>query len=223
VLRYGHIECVWPTPQDYNEAVQMPSLAFADVELQRCEPELNLLGLPKPVSGSFASVYQMRGEKGTRWAVRCFLRNVPNQEERYAAISDQLARNKLPCMVPFEFVPQGIRVNERWFPILKMQWVDGIPLIEWIERNLEDAAKLTALQSRLKETIESLASVGIAHGDLQHGNIFVSRDGRTVKLVDYDGLYVPALEAMGSAEIGHRHYQHPARNGSHFARSPHLA
>lgn len=215
MLRCGHIEGVWPTPQDYNEAVQTPDYAFANAELRKSIPELNALGLPKPVSGSFASVYRLRSATGAQWAVRCFLRNVQNQEERYAAISDHLARHPLDCMVPFEFIQQGIRVNGQWFPILKMQWVDGIPLLTWIERHLHDTAALVELQRSLKEVCQELAANGIAHGDFQHGNIFVT-DNAALRLVDYDGLFVPDLESMGSAELGHRHYQHPRRKTKHY-------
>lgn len=206
---------MWPTPQDYNEAVQSPDFAFVDDQLRASIPELTALGLPKPVSGSFASVYQMRGENGNHWAVRCFLRNVPKQEERYAAISAHLARYRLPFMVPFEFLRQGIRVNGAWFPILKMQWVTGTPLIDWIQAHLEDAAALIDLQESWTEMCRELAASGIAHGDFQHGNVFVGPDC-SLKLVDYDGLYVPALASMGSAELGHRHYQHPQRSSKDF-------
>ena len=39
----------------------------------------------------------------------------------------------------------------------------------------------------------------IAHGDLQHGNIIVQDDG-TIRLVDYDGCYVPELAGLKSNE-----------------------
>ncbi|MFN3333762.1 MAG: hypothetical protein ACK47M_14745, partial [Caldilinea sp.] len=50
----------------------------------------------------------------------------------------------------------------------------------------------------------------IAHGDLQHGNLIVVQ-GR-LKLIDYDGMYVPALAGRRSHEVGHRNYQHPQRS-----------
>jgi len=49
----------WPTPQDYNEAIQNPQLSFGDPELQGGKPELTPLGLPRPITGGFASVYRM--------------------------------------------------------------------------------------------------------------------------------------------------------------------
>jgi len=47
----------WPTVDHYNDAIQSPRISFADPDLQAGEPELNALGLPRPVTGSFASVY----------------------------------------------------------------------------------------------------------------------------------------------------------------------
>jgi len=50
----------------------------------------------------------------------------------------------------------------------------------------------------------------VAHGDLQHGNILVR--GGSIQLVDYDGMWVPALRGRKATEIGHRAYQHPKRS-----------
>jgi hypothetical protein len=60
----------------------------------------------------------------------------------------------------------------------------------------------------------SIRKNGIAHGDLQHGNILVTEEG--IRLVDYDGMFVPGMEGMISNEIGHRNYQHPKRDPTHF-------
>ena len=63
--------------------------------------------------------------------------------------------------------------------------------------------------------LAALRQAGIAHGDLQHGNILVNQQGK-IKLIDYDGMYVPALAGFASNEKGHSNYQHPARNGRDF-------
>src|SRR5204863_3447178 len=54
----------------------------------------------------------------------------------------------------------------------------------------------------------------IAHGDLQHGNVLIARGD--FKLIDYDGMFVPALAGRASHEVGHRNYQHPGRTESDF-------
>ena len=93
----------WPTPQDYNEAIQNPALNLDDPELRAGTPELTPLGLPRPITGGFASVYRMRcGQRD--WAVRCFLREIPDQQRRYAAISRHLAAVHLPYTVGFAFL-----------------------------------------------------------------------------------------------------------------------
>src|SRR5579871_341352 len=199
----------WPTPQDYNEAIQNPALNLADPELKAGTPELTPLGLPRPITGGFASVYRMRC--GSRdWAVRCFLREVADQQKRYAAISRHLASARLPYTVGFQFLPQGIRIRGRWYPILKMEWVQGEPLNVYVESHLRDPAALSALTRRWVTMTEALASACIAHGDLQHGNILVA--GGDLKLIDYDGMFVPALAGQPSHEVGHRNYQHPRRD-----------
>jgi hypothetical protein len=62
--------------------------------------------------------------------------------------------------------------------------------------------------------VRALQQASIAHGDLQHGNVLVV-DGQ-LRLIDYDGMFVPALWGEGSHEVGHRNYQHPLRTESDF-------
>lgn len=207
----------WPTPQDYNEAVQNPALNFADAELRGGAAELTPLGLPRAISGGFASVYKLRC--GNRdWAVRCFLREVPDQQERYAAIERHLATAKLPYTVGFAFLADGIKVGGRPYPALKMEWVQGEPLDRWIERHLHDPAALRVLADRWVALLRTLRRASVAHGDLQHGNILVVND--ELRLIDYDGVYVPALAGRDATEVGHRNYQHPKRGPADFG--PHL-
>jgi len=199
---------LWPSPQDYNEAIQNPRQAFADPELQDGDPELNLLGLPRPITGAFASVYKM--QCGQRiWAVRCFLRDFKDQQQRYTAINQHLDRVHLPYTVGFTFLSQGIRVRGQWYPILKMEWVQGDPLNVYIEKHLGNSDMLLTLAGRWIRMIKELQQASIAHGDLQHGNILIVGD--ELRLVDYDAMYVPALSGKTSHEAGHRNYQHPSR------------
>jgi hypothetical protein len=203
----------WPTLSDYRETVQNPKLAFDDPELQSGHAELDHLGLPRPRSGGFASVYKMRcGQRD--WAVRCFLRDFADQQKRYASISDHLSRNRIPYMVGFSFLRQGIRVRGQWYPILKMEWVQGEPLHIYIERNLGRPGDLLSLANRWVQLVQTLQQAGLAHGDLQHGNVFVI--GGHLRLIDYDGMYVPSLSGEVSHEVGHRNYQHPMRNEFDF-------
>ena len=46
------------------------------------------------------------------------------------------------------------------------------------------------------DVIRGLQAQQMAHGDLQQGNILVL-DGGRLKLVDYDGLFVPEMKRLG--------------------------
>lgn len=200
----------WPTPQEYNEAIQNPSTAFSDPELRGGLPVLTPLGLPRPITGNFASVYQMVCVNQRVWAVRCFLRDFDDHQERYAAISRHLALVNLSYMVNFSFLVDGIRVHGQRYPILKMEWVEGESLLAYVERSLMAPTVLLDLAQQWVQMAQTLAQAGIAHGDLQHGNLIVVQG--KLKLIDYDGMYVPSLAGRTSHEVGHRNYQHPQRD-----------
>ena len=210
----------WPIESDYFEAVQNPHLCFGDADLRQGRPTLTPLGLPRPITGAFASVYQFTCPSGT-WAVRCFLREFADQQRRYDAISRRLRAARLPCAVGFEYQPQGIRVGGRWCPILKMEWVDGQPLNAFVADHLDQPDVLRQLARQWVDTMADLAAAGIAHGDLQHGNVLVS--GGKIRLIDYDGMYVPDLAGLGTHEQGHRNYQHPDRGDQFDAAIDHFS
>ncbi|WP_119069516.1 hypothetical protein [Aggregatilinea lenta] len=207
----------WPTMTDYQEAMQNPRYSFSDPELQRGTPVLNMLGLPKPITGAFASVYQI-ASGGHQYAVRCFLRYHADQAQRYAAISNYLQQVRLPYTVEFNLQPKGIRMRGEWFPLLKMEWINGQSLDGYIEQHLDHPAVLRNLADRFAKMIGDLGRASIAHGDLQHGNILIVN--HQFLLIDYDGMYVPTLDGMASHELGHRNYQHPGRQETDFG--PHI-
>lgn len=203
----------WPTPQDYNEAIQNPSHCFDDPDLKAGSIECNALGLPKSASGAFASVFKITTKSGA-WAIRCFLRFLPEQTDRYKKISQFVLFDNLECTVDFHFIEKGIMVRGAWYPILKMRWVDGDTLDLYVQKHHKDAERISKLSSDFHDLVMQLETADIAHGDLQHGNIIVSSEG--LRLVDYDALFVPELAGLNNLEFGHPNYQHPLRAPNHF-------
>jgi hypothetical protein len=63
--------------------------------------------------------------------------------------------------------------------------------------------------------VSDLRSADIAHGDLQHGNVLVLPNG-DIRLIDYDGMWVPTLEGEKSNETGHPDFQNPGRTQNDF-------
>src|SRR5262245_28752049 len=132
----------WPLSQDYNEAIQNPTTAFADADLKRGTVECNAMGLPLPRSGNFADVYRVTTPDGKSWAVKCFTRKVEGLQQRYARIHDHLKLAGLPFTVGFHFLTEGIRVRGQWYPVLKMEWVEGLPLNQLVRDNAGKPALL---------------------------------------------------------------------------------
>lgn len=213
----------WPLNIDFTAAIQNPQVCFRDELLRQAQAAKNSRGGMHPVRnrlllwpGNFATVYKLSAEERT-WAVRCFTRlPQPDVQQRYTAISEHLTQHRLPYLVNFQFISDGILVKGNWYPILKMEWVEGQELDRYIGEHLEDADNLALLHQRIKQLQRDLRHNGIAHGDLQHGNIMVAPSGQ-LQLVDYDGMYVPALQGMPSCETGHPNYQLPARSPQDFS------
>ncbi|SHK18512.1 lipopolysaccharide kinase InaA family protein [Rhodothermus profundi] len=207
----------FPTPSQYREAVQFPEMAFVDPELQQATPEVDALGLPRAISGAFATVFVLQG-RTHRWAVRCFHAPVPDLAARYRALARHLARHPTLPLVAFDFQEAGIQVEGQTWPLLKMDWAEGIPLNRFVATHLEHPEVLERLIEAWVALVAQLEAAGMAHGDLQHGNVLVAgeEDRLRLTLVDYDAVYVPALRGRKSPELGHRNYQHPDRSEADF-------
>ena len=210
----------FPTGANYAEALQHPELCFSDPDLKQGTVQQSPVLGPKAISGNFASVFSVTATDGQRYALKCFTRDSATLGKRYSAISTALgglgaSGLSQPWPVGFDFLEQGVLVGREWYPAVKMTWVQGTGLISWIERNLHDPAALHTLADRFLAMTADLEKNGIAHGDLQHGNLLVAADA-TFRLVDYDGMYVPALRGEQATENGHRNYQSPSRTAADF-------
>ena len=205
----------WPLSQDYNEAVQNPADHFADPDLRGGEAVTNALGIPMPRSGNFADVYEVRCPGGGRWAVKCFTRKAAHLRERYLEISRRLRQARMPFTVDFSYLEDGIYVAGQWRPVLKMRWVEGLTLNQFVAQALDRPAMLEALLQIWLRMAKHLRMADVAHCDLQHGNVLLvpaaSGHSLRLKLIDYDGMWVPALARRKSGEVGHPAYQHPQR------------
>ncbi|UQI47414.1 hypothetical protein M1P56_25250 [Streptomyces sp. HU2014] len=212
---------LFPSGADYAEALQHTQLCFRHPELKGARPELTKLGLPRAISGAFASVFSLTSAtSGRRYAIKCFTRHVPDQERRYEAISTRLAgldpaELSQPWNLGFEYLPDAISVGRERYPVLKMEWTEAVTLSSWLDDNHTHRFAVDHLADRFGALARDLDAHEIAHGDLQHGNLLVASDD-TLRLVDYDGMYVPALAGMGGTERGHRNYQSPMRGNDDF-------
>jgi hypothetical protein len=204
-----------PYPQitEYHEAVQHPAQAFIDPDLKQGAVAENNLGLPLVMSGGFALTYAVTTPR-RKCAVRCFHREIPAIQQKYEAISKKLRSLTNGCFVDFDFQQSGISVRQKIFPIVRMDWVEGDTLGVWLDKHFDDRRALEKARTDFAAIARLLEGKGIAHGDIQNGNVMVTNGD--IKLIDYDGMFVPGMRAGNGSETGHKHFQHPDRRVSNF-------
>ena len=211
----GTIPRYWPSARYFTEAIQCPSICFSHPLLRRTLPAVDRLGMPLVTSGQFAYVYKLKSTNGTGdFAVRCFRGYLGDRDQRYRAIQEHLQTAPVSYLSEFTYATEGILVGGQRFPILFMQWIEGPTLDLYIGEMLNRPDVLLHLSEEWLRLLGSLRTSGIAHGDLQHGNIIVEHG--QLRLVDHDGIFVTKMAGWSASEVGHQHYQHPRRTANHF-------
>ncbi|MGL5843422.1 MAG: protein kinase family protein [Aeromonas hydrophila] len=205
----------YPTLEQYNEALQSPQLVLQDAELKHGTLKTTGLGFPLALCGGFALTYTVQAG-GKKFALRCFHKESRELERRYQAISSRIKQLASPYFLPFEFIPAGIRIQGVMYPIVKMAWAQGQTLAEFLENEYRNPQSLQRLRQALANLADFLEKNKISHGDIQPENIMVSAGGSTIQLIDYDGMYVEALQSSKATELGQVNFQHPKRTANDF-------
>lgn len=209
----------YPLISEYTEAILSAEDNFN--ELTNLRPVLDSCGRPIMSSGNFAVVYKMRDiETGKFYAVKCFTREQEGRADAYEKISNYLRDVHADFIVdvkyyPYEFFVDNSQSDETEFPVLLMDWIDGIVLEEYISINSNNSDKLISLSSKFIDLIGSLLSKHFAHGDLKPDNIIIDNEDN-IKLIDYDGMFVPSMEGQISPELGTPKFQFRHREPNDF-------
>jgi serine/threonine protein kinase len=203
----------WPSATDYVRAIQAGVALPSGAGVQGAALVRDGLGMPATSSGQNAVVFELEHAEGAL-ALRCFTRSPEDAAARYRALAPVLASSGCDVVAPARWVDAAVTVgNERW-PAVVMPWVSGLPLTTAVEDRLEHRGELTRLAEAWLTAVRDMWDAGLAHGDLQCGNILVDRSGE-LHLVDLDGFYVPSLHKP-PAELGHPDFQHPRRSAAHW-------
>ena len=209
----------YPLISEYIEAIKAAEDNFD--QLKHLRPVIGDDGLPVMTSGNFAVVFKMKDEQtGKLYAVKCFTKEQEGRAEAYKLITAELAKVDSPYILSIHYLEKELFVdtmqtNEIEFPVLLMDWVEGTTLDKYIRENLEDKYTLEMLAYRFSQLAQWLIPQPFAHGDLKPDNILVREDG-TLVLVDYDGMYVPAMKGQKARELGSPDFRHPLRTADDF-------
>lgn len=225
----------WPSIEQYFLAMTRPKENLSDDKLQSSVmvPTSGKTTAFKEVNASTAErltltacvikgprnlvVRAAAADHSKEYAVKFFLQNLSDRHTRYDAIHRLKKNNSNRYFVPFVYQPQGVQVDTVWFPVLKMLWVGGMNLEDYVKHHLTNGNihAVEDLAAKFEAMIGALHADGIAHGDLDPTNILVDEKDN-LKIVDYDAMYVPPLAHLSGCESGNPAYQHPSRKPIHF-------
>ena len=209
----------YPLISEYVEAVRNAEDNFD--KLRNLRPVTDGNGNPVMTSGNFAVVFKMRDEKNDKlYAVKCFLKDQPNRAENYRMIAEELEFVSSSFLTKFQYLDNELFVDSAHadgeeFPVLLMDWVEGTNLDQYIRQHLHDSYQLHLLAYQFSRLALWLMPQPFAHGDLKPDNIMVREDG-TLVLIDYDGMFVPAMKGQKAREMGSPDFRHPARTEETF-------
>ena len=189
-------------------------------KLSHMMPVLDKYGEPYRSSGAFAVVFKMKDEQtGKCYALKCFTEEQEGRAEAYRQIAEELEFVDSPYITSVKYLEKELFVDsnceDEEFPVLLMDWIEGETMETYIAANYTDTHAMAILCYRFCKMAAWLRSQSFAHGDIKPDNIMVRPDG-TLTLVDYDGMFVPAMKGQKSPTIGTKDFSHPLRTIDDF-------
>ena len=189
-------------------------------KLNHLVPVLDKHGEPYRSSGAFAVVFKMKDEQtGKCYALKCFTEEQEGRAESYRQIAEELEFVDSPYITSVKYLEKELFVDSNCeddeFPMLLMDWIEGETMETYIAENYTDSYEMSMLCYRFCKMAAWLRSQSFAHGDIKPDNIIVRPDG-TLTLVDYDGMFVPAMKGQKSPTIGTKDFSHPLRTIDDF-------
>ena len=189
-------------------------------KLSHLVPVLDNYGEPYRSSGAFAVVFKMKDEQtGKCYALKCFTEEQEGRAEAYRQIAEELEFVASPYITSVKYLEKELFVDSNCeddeFPVLLMDWIEGETMETYIADHYIDNHAMSMLCYCFCKMAAWLRSQPFAHGDIKPDNIMVRSDG-TLTLVDYDGMFVPAMKGQTSPTIGTKDFSHPLRTIDDF-------
>ena len=230
----------WPGHNDYDVAIKNhhktfpPEYKNGDFVLQNVHP------IPIREVGGFAIAYKFKRNDEEELAIRVFQEKGFSKKrgERFKKISkffqDENILEKIPSLVSFQFKSEAITLKnirikdengrietkpEIKFPLIEMQWIKGQNMGNYINKIFDDKQKMIQLSEKMRDVFRDLENNGVSHGDIAPENIIITPK-EEIKLIDYDGFFIPQFRGDAPVEEGHTEFQHHSRGNSNIKDYP---
>ena len=205
-----------PTIEQFKDAMLLPHANLSTLKdyeaVRRANGDLWFS------TGGYAVVFKIKHRTtGKLLALKCFWRDQDKRAESYPLISAQLGASPSPYILQYTYLEKELWANETDCPVVAMEWAEGMTLGDHVKQLCAENNKpaLGTLVKKMEQFAQWLVAQPSAHGDLKPDNIIIKQDGSLV-LVDYDGMYVPAMSGQTAREQGSGVYRHPKRTIQSF-------
>jgi hypothetical protein len=206
---------LWPTKDEYDVAIAGWTETIWDPDLRSGILSCDNMGICRFGGANlYVCIYKIGN-----WMVRCFCSKSSSSPPadirgRYIAI-DRFCRTnagRVSALLPVTYLEYGITVGTRTLPIVKMPFLAGCPSLgEFIMDHYQDRAMMQLLSAAWLRMMRELETAQMAHGDLDLSNVLVEQHDTnlTLKIIDYDSIWIPELAGRNQTEYGHTNFQHP--------------
>jgi hypothetical protein len=202
------------TIDQYKNAITDPSsfrgfgfLSNAKIVMQGKEPF--------SIQGDQSIVFKFEQNDYSIIAVKCYLNYSKERAKRLNSIRDYFKKNRTNYLLDFEYYEDQIRINgENKFelPINVMKWIDHYTFGDRIQQliKINNTIGLVRLYNSFNTMASWLLMQPFSHGDLNHNNI-LSKTNHSIKLVDYEQMFIPVDTFNNDSVNGNENYHHPKR------------
>lgn len=204
---------IYPLVSEYVDAILNSEENFD--QLSDLTPVLDGQGKPIISNGNYSVVFKMVNRiTGSLYAIKCFTKEQSGRDNSYKEISEELEYVNKSYVTSVQYLENELFVyssitDKTEFPVVKMDWVEGVNLAEFLHNN-HSPEEIYSLAFSFSEMALWLISQPFSHGDIKPDNIIV-RDDSSLVMVDYDGMFLPSMKGQPARELGTPDYRHPFR------------
>lgn len=197
------------------------------IHLKHLTPLLDNDGKPIIITGEHSVVFKMKTKLGSVKAIKCFTDGVEasKRDMYYLKIEDffedKFKKGLFPYLVNFKYLKDEILFERdsnisMTFPVVIMDWIDGIALDQYIHIHIGEKRLLQMVAYKFSLLAIWLKNQPFAHGNINPNNIIVGKWDDTLQLIDYDNMFVPSMKGMPALSLCSPNYRNPYSSVNDF-------